>query len=89
MKQVKEKLGVVIVDAAYVENVAAVVSGLRAAGAKSHIVVMSAAPTWQQARSAFEAGASDYLPKTMTEEELLIGFDKIRGTELPPLREKG
>lgn len=88
MKQAKEKLGLVIVDGAYVENVAAVISGLRAAGKKTHVVVLSASPNWQQAREAFEAGASDYLPKGMTEEELLAAFDEILGKEPPPLREK-
>src|SRR5947209_6526906 len=76
MKQVKEQNGIVIVDATFVENVDAVVSSLRTERPDSRIVVMTASPTWQRARSAFEAGAIDYLSKTMDEEEILNTFER-------------
>jgi DNA-binding NtrC family response regulator len=84
MKQVREHNGIVIVDATFVDNVDAVVSGLRTERPDSRIVVMTASPTWQMARSAFEAGAIDYLPKTMGEEEILNTFERILNKPLPP-----
>jgi DNA-binding NtrC family response regulator len=84
MKQIKEQYDIVIVDATVVDNVDAVVSGLRTEKPDSRIVVMTASPTWQRARAAFEAGAIDYLPKTMDEDEILSTFERIRNKPLPP-----
>lgn len=84
MRKVKEHKGIVIVDATFVDNVDAVVSGLRTARPDSRIVVMTASPTWQMARSAFEAGAIDYLPKTMDEDEMLNTFERILNKPVPP-----
>lgn len=36
---------------------------LKAYQPRAHIVIVSPAPTWQAARAAFRAGASDYLPQ--------------------------
>ncbi len=84
MRQVKEQNGIVIVDATFVDNVDAVVSSLRTERPDTRIVVMTASPTWQRARAAFEAGAIDYLPKTMDEEEIRSTFERIRKKPLPP-----
>lgn len=84
MNQIREMDGIVIVDATFVDKVDTVVSNLRTKRPDSRIVVMTASPTWQHARSAFEAGAIDYLPKTMDEEELLDTFKLILKKPLPP-----
>lgn len=84
MRKIREHNGIVIVDATVIENVDVVVSGLRASKPDSRIVVMTASPTWQMARSAFEAGAIDYLPKTMDEDEMLNTFERILTKPLPP-----
>lgn len=84
MKQIKAKNDVVIVDATFVENAEAAVSSLRTQMPDSRIVVMSAAPTWKLARAAFEAGAIDYLPKTMNEDDLQDAFRQILEKPLPP-----
>lgn len=84
MNQIKEADGLVIVDATFVDKVDAVVSNLRTERPDSRIVVMTASPTWQRARAAFEAGAIDYLPKTMEEGELVDTFRQILKKPLPP-----
>jgi DNA-binding NtrC family response regulator len=84
MNQIKEHNGIVIVDATVVENVDAVVSGLRTEKPNTRIVVMTAVPDWQLARAAFEAGAIDYLPTWMDTEDMLKTFERIRNKPLPP-----
>lgn len=79
-----EKDGIIIVDATFVDNVDSVVSNLRNERPDSRIVVMTASPTWQRARAAFESGAIDYLPKTMDEEEMLATFQRLLHKPLPP-----
>jgi DNA-binding NtrC family response regulator len=79
-----EEYGVVIVDATVVEDVEILVSRLRLAQPDCRIVVMTHSPTWQRARSAFEAGAIDYLPKTLSRERLLSSFKQILRKQLPP-----
>jgi DNA-binding NtrC family response regulator len=84
MNQQIESDGIIIVDATFVDNVDSVVSSLRNERPDSRIVVMTASPTWQRARAAFESGAIDYLPKTMEEEEMLATFQRLRHKPLPP-----
>ena len=54
----------IVVDAAYVSDAASLVSTLRGGNSEVPIVVVTASPTWNQAREAFLAGASDYIYKT-------------------------
>ena len=84
MSQIKEQHGVFIVDTSIVDDVDAVVSNLRTEKPESRIVVMSAAPEWQRARSAFEAGAIDYLSKPISDRELRDTFRQIVEKPLPP-----
>jgi DNA-binding NtrC family response regulator len=79
-----EKYKVVMVDATGEDEVEKVVSRLRTQRPDCRIVVMTASPTWQRARAAFEAGAIDYLPKTLGAEELAQTFEQIRNKPLPP-----
>lgn len=71
----EEPDGLIIIDAAAPVKVEQLIAKLRAERPARRIVVMTASPTWQRARAAFEAGAVDYLPKTMPPAELL---DTIR-----------
>ena len=75
---------IIIVDATGVEEVEKLVSSLRTEGPERRIVVMTASPTWTRARAAFEAGAIDYLPKTLPPEMLRGAFEQIARRELPP-----
>ena len=81
---VEEPDGLIIIDSTMVENVDDLVAALRHENPERRIVVMTASPTWQRARSAFEAGAMDYLPKTLQHEELLNTFRQILNRPLSP-----
>lgn len=81
---VEEPDGLIIIDSTMVENVDKLVSTLRRENPKRRIVVMTASPTWQRARAAFEAGAMDYLPKTLQQDELLDTFRQILNRPLAP-----
>jgi DNA-binding NarL/FixJ family response regulator len=73
-----------IVDATFEEEVEAEVSRLRNQHPERRIVVMTASPTWARARAAFQAGAIDYLPKTLGVEELTAAIEEIKKRPLPP-----
>lgn len=75
---------IVTVDATYVKDVNQVVSTLRSRQPQRRIVVLTATPDWKHARAAFEAGAIDYLPKTLTKSELHDSFAEIRKKQPPP-----
>lgn len=75
---------IVTVDATYVKDVDEIVSALRTRQPKRRIVVLTAMPDWKRARAAFEAGAIDYLPKTLTKSELRDSFTEIRKKQPPP-----
>ncbi len=76
----------VILDAAALEEeVEQPISSLRSSHPDLRIVVMTASPTWQRARSAFQAGASDYIYKFLPEAELLDTFRQILEKPLPSL----
>jgi DNA-binding NtrC family response regulator len=82
-KLIDEKYDIVIVDATTIEEVEFLVSRLRAKQPDCRIVVMTASPTWQRARAAFEAGAIDYIPKTLSQSELHDTFKQILQKPLP------
>lgn len=73
----------VIVDATSVPDVEFHVSQLRAKQKDCRIVVMTASPTWQRARAAFEAGAIDYIPRTLDKADLLDIFRQTLQKPLP------
>jgi DNA-binding response OmpR family regulator len=75
---------IIIIDATVVENVEKLVSSLRTESPERRIVVVTASPTWQRARAAFESGAIDYLPKTLQPQELRIAFEQILRRPIPP-----
>lgn len=81
---VNEYYDIVIIDATVVGDVEVLVSSLRSSQLGSRIVVMTASPTWQRARAAFEAGAVDYIPKTFSKAELHDTFNRILRKSLPP-----
>jgi DNA-binding NtrC family response regulator len=59
-----------IVDAAAVENIPVLLGRLRARQPDARIIVATASPTWRRAREAFQAGASDYIRKSVDLEEI-------------------
>lgn len=70
---------VVIIDAAVIEDVPALVARLRRQCPESRIVVVTASPTWQRARDAFQAGAVDYIRKSWNSRELLTAIRHVLG----------
>ena len=76
--------GLIIIDATAVEDVEELVSRLRTERPERRIVVVTASPDWVHARAAFEAGAADYLPKTLSPKQLLETFQRLLQRPLPP-----
>ncbi len=81
--EVEEPDGLIIIDATVVEWAEQLVAQLRLERPERRIVVLTASPTWQRARAVFEAGAMDYLPKTLSIEELDEAFQKALRKPLP------
>lgn len=73
----------IIVDAACVDDVPMLVQRIRALRPGSRVVIVTASPTWRRAREAFEAGAIDYIRKSLSQEELWVDFsDALKKTPL-------
>jgi DNA-binding response OmpR family regulator len=60
----------VIVDAGAVRDAVLLVSRLRVQQPETRIVIATASPTWQRAREALQAGAADYVRKSLDEKGL-------------------
>lgn len=63
----------IMVDAA-VSSVQLLVARVRAQHPSGGIIVASADPSWLKAREAFQAGASDYIGKTLDRAETLASI---------------
>jgi len=66
----------IIVDAAEVDDVPALVAGIRALRPETRVVVVTASPTWRRAREAFQAGATDYIRKSLSQKKLRAAFSE-------------
>lgn len=73
----------IIIDATVVEHFEEMVARLRTEHPERRVVVLTASPTWQRARAAFEAGAIDYLSKSMSWEELRKAFQNASTSTMP------
>jgi len=73
----KRNYDVIIADATTANDVPLLVTCLRARFPEAKIVVVSASPTWQRARQAFLAGATEYIRKSSNKEETLSTFKTI------------
>lgn len=80
---IEEPDGLIIIDATAVERADRLVARLRLERPERRIVVVTASPTWQRARAVFEAGAMDYLPKTLNAYELREAFQQALSNPLP------
>jgi DNA-binding NtrC family response regulator len=71
----------VVVDAAFVENVPAVIRQVRRGNPQARVLVITLSPTWKRARDALKAGAVDYIKKSLdvakVREEVQSALDKI------------
>lgn len=74
----------ITVDATVVKDVALLVSRIRAQRPDARVVVVTASPTWTRARDAFQAGAIDYVRKSLDREEILSMVKAALVKILPP-----
>jgi DNA-binding NtrC family response regulator len=70
LKRYRKTYDLVIVDATEIEHPDEWVARLRGQLPAARVVVMADAPTWQQAREAFLAGAMDYAKKLSDKDKL-------------------
>jgi len=68
---------VVIVDAGAVANAPEVVSQIRVLAPDTRVVVVTVSPHWKIAKAVFRAGATDYVYKSLNEEEILTIFRSL------------
>ncbi len=76
LSDVEEPDGLIIIDATVVEMAERLVTQLLMENPERRIVVITASPTWQRARAVLEAGAMDYLPKTLSVNEMRETFQR-------------
>jgi DNA-binding NtrC family response regulator len=62
---------IVFVDATDVGDVLQLIIRLRACIPEIRVIVATASPTWLMARAAFQAGATDYIAKSLNRSEIL------------------
>ncbi len=70
---------VIIIDAAYVQNVSLLISAIKAVKPGSRIFVATASRVWGPARDAYRAGAIDCILKSVDEAEALSELQKAVG----------
>jgi CheY-like chemotaxis protein len=80
----QQSYDVIIVDATVVKDVPLLVSRIRTQQPDARIVVATASPAWQRAREVFYAGATDYIRKSLNEEEILSAFQAALAKMPPP-----
>lgn len=74
----------IIVDAAYVDNAPKQVARIRALCPGVRVVVATASPTWRQAKEAFQAGATDYIRKSLSKKDLHRALSEAIEKTPPP-----
>ena len=74
----QESYALIVVDAAELDDLPAMIKALHWQKLAVPVVVATASPTWQNAREAFLAGATDYLRKSLDAETLLTAFAEIQ-----------
>jgi len=79
----EELYGLIIIDATTVDRAEQLVSLLRLGHPERRVIVLTASPTWQRARAVFEAGAMDYLPKTLSTDDLREAFRQALRNPVP------
>lgn len=77
---------VILIDAPKVEDTSLLTSSIRMQKPDARIVVATTSPTWEQAREAFRAGATNYIRRSMNKEEMLCELRTTMGKKPPPWR---
>ena len=68
---------VVIVDAGAVKSAPEVVTRVQALDPDTKAVVVTASPHWKIAKAVIQAGAADYLSKSLNKEKIVSSFRTI------------
>ena len=74
---------VIVIDGGVVRDAAFLVSRLRVQQPQARIIVATASPTWKRAREVLQAGAADYIRKSLDEKGLRSGIQAVLETPLP------
>lgn len=83
--QISPKYEIIIIDVGTVGGKSpALVNTIRKEQYEAKIVVVTAAPTWRQAKEFFRVGAIDYIRKSLDRKELLMTFQEVLKKKLPP-----
>ena len=64
----------IIVDAAAVSSVPLLISRIRMKHNDARIMIVTNSPTWRRAREAFQAGATDYVQKSLDKKETILSI---------------
>jgi DNA-binding NtrC family response regulator len=73
----QQNYDIIFVDATVVDDIPALISGIKRYKHNANIVVVTATPTWTRAREAFYAGAIDYIYKSSSKSETLSALQTI------------
>ncbi len=75
---------VIIIDAGTVSNPVTLVASLQSQQPEARIVVATASPTWQRAREVLQAGAADYIRKSLDKDQLRAKIQTLLDGALAP-----
>jgi len=79
----KRPYELIIMDVWATPDIAESIAAIRQLQPDAKIVVASAGPTWKQARAAFDAGAVDFIVKSLDAEELQTSLQRARHIPTP------
>lgn len=74
----------VIVDAGAVHDVASITRDLCQRWPQARVVIATTSPTWKRAREALQAGATDYIRKSLDKKELYSEIKAMLSSSLLP-----
>lgn len=75
---------IVIIDAGVVSDPVELISNLQSKQVRSRIIVATSSPTWQRARKVLQAGATDYIFKSLDKSQLRLSIQKVLASSLRP-----
>jgi DNA-binding NtrC family response regulator len=78
----RHKYDMVIVDVTALDNEMLLISKILKTQLTTRVVVLTASPTWRRAREAIQAGAIDYISKSMNEHEYILTFQRLLGRKI-------
>ena len=74
----------ILVDASATDDFSLLTSRIRGQQPDARVLVITASPTWKRARDAFQAGATDYIRKTLSKDDLFAALQAALAKPLVP-----